>query len=78
MKKLFTYLKNLFSAKASINVEVTPVVEKEFTPVVEKEVFESKTEEPTKEIEARLVEVSKEEKVVTAKEIKAKVKMTKP
>jgi hypothetical protein len=84
MKKLFTYLKSLFSKKLE-NVEIA--TEKANTgeeinnsELVDVQVTDAVTQS-TKEIEERLVEVAKEEKPLTAKQIKAKAskpKTTKP
>lgn len=83
MKKLFTYLKSLFSNKLE-NVEIvtekTAGEEINNSELVDVQVTDAVTQS-TKEIEERLVEVAKEEKPLTAKQIKAKAskpKTTKP
>jgi len=74
MKKIFSFIKSIFT---SGNVEVKEV-EAVAEPVTEKSLDDLKEvlqkEEPTKEIEERLLEVVKEEKPASVKEIKAKAK----
>lgn len=74
MKKIFSFIKSIFT---SGNVEVKEV-EAVAEPVTEKSLDDFKEvlqkEEPTKEIEERLLEVVKEEKPASVKEIKAKAK----
>ena len=75
MKKLFAYLKGLFSNKLEnfeVPTETTNTGEEiNNSESVEAQVTDAVTQS-TKEIEERLVEVAKEEKPLTAKQIKAK------
>jgi hypothetical protein len=73
-KKLFSYVKDLFKSDAQI------IAESQAGAAVSEEVKESSVVtdatvvEQIKEIEERMVEVAKDEKSVTAKDIKSKVK----
>ena len=83
MKKLFAYLKGLFSNKLEnvvVPTEMTKAGEKIKNEVVEAavETIEAQVTDAvtqtTEKIEKRLAEVAKEDKPVTAKEIKAKAR----
>ncbi len=76
-KKLFSYIRDLFKsdeqiiAEAQAGAAIREEVKEAVVEAVVEEVKEVVESEPTKEIEERLVEVAKEDKPVTAKEIKA-------
>jgi preprotein translocase subunit YajC len=74
MRKLFAYLKGLFSSTPAEKVETTAGEEIK----AESQITDAVTQAPTQEIEERLAEVAKDEKIVTAKEIKAKAKKKSP
>jgi histone H1/5 len=75
--KLLSFFKNLFGKKEeAITIAEAPVKHVEVAKVETPKVEKAKVEEPTKVIENRLAEVAekKEEKKVTAKDIKSKAK----
>jgi hypothetical protein len=82
MRKLFAYFKGLFSSTPAEKVETAAGEEIK----AESQITDAVTQAPTQEIEERLAEVAKDEKVVTvkdekvvtAKEIKAKAKKKSP
>lgn len=83
MKKLLAYLKGLFSNKlenVAVPAEMTKAGEDVKNEVVEAAVVNVQEQitdavtQATEKIEERLAEVAKEEKPVTAKDIKAKAK----